>query len=76
MERKNKLFNFYLIGFQAFEEDGKSVKPICPFSKDSQEVVYRPSIDYQSGMVKEALTISNGWERRFHKISGTSRTQV
>ncbi len=48
-----KPFNLYLIGFQAFEEDGKFVKPICPFSRDSQEAVHRPFIDYQSGMVKE-----------------------
>ena len=73
-----KPFNFYLIGFQAFEEDGKSVKPICPFSKDSQEAVYRPFIDYQSGMVKEGThyfkrlgkTISQYLAHPEHKFDG------
>jgi len=73
-----KPFNFYLISFQAFEEDGKSVKPICPFSKDSQEAVYRPFIDYQSGTMKEGThyfkrlgkTISQYLSHPEHKFDG------
>ncbi|WAI01359.1 hypothetical protein [Methanogenium organophilum] len=73
-----KPFNFYLIGFQAFEENGKSVKPICPFSKDSQEAVHRPFIDYQSGEMKEGThyfkrlgkTISQYLAHPEHKFEG------
>ncbi|HDQ07343.1 MAG TPA: hypothetical protein ENN44_00945 [Methanoculleus sp.] len=46
-----KPFSFYLAGFHAVEEDGNSVKPLCPFSKESQEVVHRHFIDYQSGEI-------------------------
>lgn len=78
MDKQIKPFNFYLAGFQAYEEDGKSVKPICPFSKDSQEAVYRAFIDYQSGEMKEGTqyfkrlgkTISQYLAHPEHKFDG------
>ena len=41
------------MGFQTIEEDGNTVKPLAPFSKDPQKIVYDPFIDYQTGEVKE-----------------------
>ena len=48
-----KPFNFFNVGFQTIEEDGKAVKPLAPFSKDPQKIVHEPFIDYQTGEVKE-----------------------
>jgi hypothetical protein len=48
-----KPFNFYLVGFQAIEEDGKAVKPLMPYSDDPQKVVYEPFTDYETGIIKE-----------------------
>ena len=48
-----KPFNFFNVGFQTIEEDGNVVKPLAPFSKDPQKIVYDPFIDYQTGEVKE-----------------------
>jgi len=48
-----KPFNFFLVGFQAIEENDKAVKPLAPFTKDYQKIVYEPFIDYESGEVKE-----------------------
>ena len=48
-----KPFNFFLVGFQAIEENGKLVKPMAPFTKDYQKIVYEPFIDYETGEVKE-----------------------
>ena len=48
-----KPFNFFLVGFQAIEENDKAVKPLAPFTKDYQRIVYEPFIDYESGEVKE-----------------------
>ena len=57
-ERKNwidqiKPFNFFLVGFQVIKEDDKAVKPLAPFTKDYQKIVYEPFIDYETGEVKE-----------------------
>lgn len=41
------------MGFQTIEEDGNAFKPLAPFSKDPQKIVYEPFIDYQTGDVKE-----------------------
>ncbi|NPE31258.1 hypothetical protein HNV12_25535, partial [Methanococcoides sp. SA1] len=48
-----KPFNFYLVGFQVAEEDGKAVKPLAPYSNDPQKIVYEPFIDYGTGEIKE-----------------------
>ncbi|KKG20170.1 hypothetical protein EO97_09565, partial [Methanosarcina sp. 2.H.T.1A.15] len=48
-----KPFNFFLVGFQVIEENSKAVKPLAPFTKDYQKIVYEPFIDYESGEVKE-----------------------
>ena len=48
-----KPFNFFLVGFQTIEENGKLVKPMAPFTKDYQKIVYEPFIDYETGEVKE-----------------------
>ena len=44
-----KPFNFFCLGFSARKEHGKIVKPLCPFSRGSQEIVHEPFIDYQTG---------------------------
>ena len=41
------------MGFQIIEEDGNAVKPLAPFSKNPQKIVYDQFIDYQTGEVKE-----------------------
>lgn len=48
-----KPFNFFLVAFQAIIEDGKAVKPLAPFTKDYQKIVYEPFIDYETGEIKE-----------------------
>lgn len=48
-----KPFNFFLVGFQAIEENDKAVKPLAPFTKDYPKIVYEPFIDYETGEVKE-----------------------
>lgn len=48
-----KPFNFCLIGQKAYRDPktGKEVKPIAPFTKRPQEIVYRPFVDYNGGEV-------------------------
>ena len=48
-----KPFNFFCLGFAARKENGKVVKPLSPFSRDSQEIVHESFIDYQSGETKQ-----------------------
>jgi len=48
-----KPFNFFNVGFQTIKEDGNAVKPLAPFSKEPQKIVYESFIDYQTGEVKE-----------------------
>ncbi len=48
-----KPFNFFLVGFQAIEENDKAVKPLAPFTKDYQKIVYEPFINYETGEVKK-----------------------
>ena len=45
--------NLFNVGFQTIEVDGNAVKPLAPFSKEPQKIVYEPFIDYQTGEVKE-----------------------
>ncbi|MCD4735722.1 MAG: hypothetical protein K8R53_06735, partial [Bacteroidales bacterium] len=73
-----KPFNFYLVGFQALEENGKVVKPLMPFSTDSRKTVYEPFIDYETGEIKEgskyfkplSKTIMQYAEHLEHKFDG------
>ncbi|WP_244625133.1 hypothetical protein [Methanococcoides vulcani] len=73
-----KPFNFYLVGFQAVEENGKAVKPLMSFSSDPQKVVYEPFIDYETGEIKEgshyfkplSRTIGQYVEHPEHKFNG------
>ncbi|TQD27912.1 DNA polymerase [Methanolobus vulcani] len=75
-----KPFNFYLVGFQALEENGKAVKPLMPFSTDSQKTVYEPFIDYETGEIKEgsryfkplSKTIMQYAEHLEHKFDGNT----
>lgn len=48
-----KPYNFFLVGFQAIEENDKAVKPLSPFTKDYQKIVYELFIDHETGEVKE-----------------------
>jgi hypothetical protein len=50
-----KPFNFFLVGFQTIEENNKAVKPLAPFTKDYQRIVYEPFLDYETGEMKEGL---------------------
>jgi hypothetical protein len=52
-EEQIKPFNFYHVGFQTIEENGKAVKPLSPFSNDPQSIVYEPFIDYETGEIKQ-----------------------
>jgi hypothetical protein len=73
-----KPFNFYLVGFQVAEEDGKVVKPLAPYSSDPQKIVYEQFIDYETGEVKEgshyfkplSRTIMQYVEHLEHKFDG------
>ncbi|MBW2966617.1 hypothetical protein KY342_05945, partial [Candidatus Woesearchaeota archaeon] len=73
-----KPFNFYLVGFQVAEEDGKAVKPLAPYSDDPQKAVYEPFIDYATGQIKEGThyfkplsrTIMQYVEHLEHKFDG------
>ena len=46
-----KPFNFFLTGIG----NDKEIKPMSSFSKNSQEVVYKPFIDYGTGKIREGL---------------------
>lgn len=48
-----KPYNFYHVGFQTIEENGKAVKPLAPFSNEPQSIVYEPFIDYATGEIKQ-----------------------
>jgi len=77
-EDQIKSFNFYHVGFQVAEEDGKAVKPLSPFSNDPQSIVYEPFIDYGTGEIKEgshyfkplSRTIMQYVEHLEHKFDG------
>lgn len=43
-----KPFNFFLVGFQEIKENGKLIKPMAPFAKDYQKIVYEQFIDRRS----------------------------
>ena len=50
-----KPFNFFYVGFQMIRNKKKSVKPLSPYSKDSQAIVHEPFIDYETGKTKQGL---------------------
>jgi len=50
-----KPFNFFLVGFQVKMDGKKPVKPLSPYTKDPQTIVYAPFIDYESGVTKHSL---------------------
>ncbi|WP_440952202.1 hypothetical protein [Methanococcoides sp. FTZ1] len=76
--RQIKPFDFYHVGFQAVEEDGKAVKPLAPYSDEHQKIVYEPFIDYETGDIKEgsnyfkplSRTIMQYVEHPEHKFDG------
>jgi hypothetical protein len=47
-----KPFNFFYVGFPTMKENGKMVKPIAPYSEDSQTIVHLPFIDAETGEIK------------------------
>jgi hypothetical protein len=75
-----KPFNFFLVGFQTTEENDKAVKPLAPFTKDYQKIVYEPFIDYQTGEVRQGSyyfkplsnTILEYVDHPEHKFEGDS----
>lgn len=54
--RQIKPFNFFLIGIG----NSKDVKPIAPFSREPQEAVHRPFIDYKTGKIMKGIEY---WKR-------------
>ncbi|NOR47225.1 MAG: hypothetical protein GQ533_04160 [Methanosarcinaceae archaeon] len=50
-----KPFSFFNVGFQTIQEGNKLVKPLAPFSTDSQRMVHEPFIDYQTGEIKQGV---------------------
>lgn len=48
-----KPFNFFLVGFQATKENGKTIKPLAPFTENYQTIVYGPFIDYETREIKQ-----------------------
>jgi hypothetical protein len=48
-----KPFNFFNLGFQTREADGKRVKPLAPYSKDPQKIVHEPFINYETGTIMQ-----------------------
>ncbi len=48
-----KPFNFCNVGFQTIEDNGQAIKPLSPYSKDSQKIVYEPFLDYNTGEIKQ-----------------------
>jgi hypothetical protein len=50
-----KPFNFFLVGFQVLIDGKKPVKPLFPYTKDTQSIVHEPFIDYETGVIKQGL---------------------
>ena len=56
LEKQIKPFNFMLVGVSNFEgKDGLTVKPLVPYTKNHQGIVYGDFIDYQSGKVMNGI---------------------
>jgi hypothetical protein len=52
-EEQIKPSNFCLAGFQTKEENGKTVKPLAPYTNDYQKIVHEPFIDREAGDIKQ-----------------------
>ncbi|MGA2914246.1 MAG: hypothetical protein ABSE07_12130 [Methanoregula sp.] len=50
-----KPFNFILVGFQVTRDGKTPVKPLSPYTKDPQTIVYESFLDYETGEVKQGL---------------------
>jgi hypothetical protein len=50
-----KPFNFCLVGFQVKRDGKRPVKPLSPYTKDPQTIVYEPFIDYETGMIMQGV---------------------
>ncbi|WP_407356406.1 hypothetical protein [Methanolobus sp. WCC5] len=48
-----KPFNFCLVGFQTIKDDGQVIKPLAPYSKDYQKIVYDIFLDYNTGRIMQ-----------------------
>ena len=55
-DKRIKPFNFFLIGIG----NDKDIKPIAPFSKEPQEAVHKPFVDYKSGEILRGIKY---WKR-------------
>ncbi len=55
-DKQIKPFNFFLIGIG----NDKDIKPITPFSREPQEAVHKPFIDYKSGKILQGIKY---WKR-------------
>jgi len=55
-DKQIKPFNFFLIGIG----NDKYIKPITPFSREPQEAVHKPFIDYKSGKILQGIKY---WKR-------------
>ena len=55
-DKQIKPFNFFLIGIG----NDKDIKPIAPFSKEPQEAVHKPFVDYKSGEILQGIKY---WKR-------------
>ncbi|KXS40223.1 MAG: DNA-directed DNA polymerase B, partial [Methanolobus sp. T82-4] len=73
-----KPFNFFLVGFQAVEKDGRAIKPLAPFCDNPQKIVHEPFIDYETGEIMQgshyfkslSKTILQYAEHPEHKFEG------
>ncbi|MEL4305256.1 DNA polymerase [Methanococcoides cohabitans] len=54
-KKRIKPFNFAYTGFQTILEGNMPVKPLVPYTSDSQTVVYGKFIDLYTGKVKEGM---------------------
>ncbi len=59
-----KPFNFFLVGFHTMKAKKKIIKPLAPFSRNYQEIVHKPFVDYESGELIEGV-------RYFKPLSST-----
>jgi hypothetical protein len=65
-ERQIKPFNFMLVGVSNFEgKDGFMVKPLVPFTKDHQHIVYGNFTDYRSGKTMTGIEYWKPMDRVF-----------